>query len=103
LDANKIARGAENRGDRFRKLRAHGLRFGESVKTAFAIAAVVQPLASQTFGSRLRAEYEKEKNGPHGECRTRWTNLQPGLDDRSINCLGDEDDLDVQAETSQLK
>jgi hypothetical protein len=92
-DANKIARGAENRGDRFRKLRAHGLRFGESVKTA-----LLEPSAP-----RLRAEYEKEKDGPHGKCRTRWTNLQPGLDDRSINCLGDEDDLDVQAVTSQLK
>ena len=50
---------------------------------------------AQQHGSAWRKDYEKEKNGPHGECRTEWTELQDGLDYRRITCLGDEDDLDM--------
>lgn len=57
--------------------------------------ATTLPLLAQQSGSKYRKEYEKEKNGPHGDCRTDWTTLQPGLDYRAIRCLGDEDDLDV--------
>lgn len=52
-------------------------------------------IIGQQFGSKFRKEYEKEKNGPHGECRVAWSELQPGLDYRAIRCLGDEDDLDL--------
>jgi uncharacterized protein YigE (DUF2233 family) len=56
-------------------------------------------VSAQTFAqqseSALRKEYEKEKNGPHGECEVKWRRLQPGLDYRTITCLGDEDDLDL--------
>ena len=46
-------------------------------------------------GSPWRKDYEKEKNGPHGECKTSWSRLQEGIDHRRITCLGDEDDLDM--------
>jgi len=50
---------------------------------------------AQSHGSEWRKEYEGEKNGPHGECRTSWTSLRDGLDHRRITCLGSEKDLDV--------
>ena len=61
----------------------------------FVLTTTAFPLLAQEYGSRLRKDYEKEKNGPHGECRTDWTTLQPGLEYRAIRCLGDEDDLDL--------
>lgn len=50
---------------------------------------------AQSFGSPQRADYEQEVNGPHGECRSDWTNVANGLDYRAITCLGDARDLDV--------
>jgi hypothetical protein len=47
------------------------------------------------YGSKYRKDYEKEKNGPHGECAVDWVSLRDGIDYRAIECLGDEDDLDV--------
>jgi len=52
-------------------------------------------IIAQQYGSKFRKDYEKEKNGPHGECRTSWSKLQSGFDYRAIRCLGDEDDLDL--------
>ncbi len=46
-------------------------------------------LEDAAFGLRPRRGVKQ----PHGECRTGWTELQDGLDYRTINCLGDEDDL----------
>jgi uncharacterized protein YigE (DUF2233 family) len=51
--------------------------------------------AADPKGSTFRDEYAKEKNGPHGECRSEWRAMQPGLDYRQITCLGDEDDVDL--------
>ena len=60
---------------------------------------IVTNLAALAFaqekGSALRKEYEKEKNGPHGDCDVEWRRLRPGHDYRKITCLGDEDDLDL--------
>lgn len=53
--------------------------------------------ANAQFGSSYREEYEKEKNGPHGECRADWKRVATGIDYRAITCLGDEDDVDVHA------
>lgn len=55
----------------------------------------MQPAAAQEYGTKFRKDYEKEENGPHGECAAEWTTLQPGLQYRTITCLGDEDDLDL--------
>ena len=55
-----------------------------------AISALAQP-----YGSSERPAYEKETNGPHGECRDDWTSVAGGLDYRTIHCLGDTRDLDV--------
>lgn len=60
-----------------------------------AIALSLAAADAQEHGSPWRKEYEKEKNGPHGECKTGWTRLRDGLDYRRITCLGDEDDLDM--------
>jgi hypothetical protein len=49
------------------------------------------------YGSPYRAEYEKEPNGPHGECTDKWQRVASGVDYRAITCLGDEDDIDVHA------
>jgi uncharacterized protein YigE (DUF2233 family) len=56
----------------------------------FATTSFAQP-----YGSPQRAEYEKEPNGPHGECRGDWMRVATGLDYRAIQCLGDGRDLDV--------
>lgn len=56
---------------------------------------VATTASAQQYGSRWRKEYEKEKNGPHGECRVDWQQVAPGLDYRPIECLGDPDDLDM--------
>lgn len=50
---------------------------------------------AQEYGSANRKEFEKEKNGPRGECEVKWRRLQPGLDYRTITCLADEDNLDL--------
>jgi uncharacterized protein YigE (DUF2233 family) len=42
-----------------------------------------------------RKEWEKEKNGPHGECAVQWTTMHAGIEYRTVRCLGDEDDLDL--------
>ncbi|HEX9160610.1 MAG TPA: hypothetical protein VF980_02800, partial [Thermoanaerobaculia bacterium] len=54
------------------------------MKRAIAIVAllITPAVFAQTYES-------------HGECRTNWTSLQPGLDYRAIHCLGDPDDLDL--------
>lgn len=52
-------------------------------------------LAQPRYGSKHRAEYEKEPNGPHGECPADWSRIDSGIDYRAIRCLGDRDDLDV--------
>ena len=59
------------------------------------VMTIAAHASAQEHGSSLRKEYEKEKNGPHGECSVKWRRLQPGLDYRTITCLGDEDDLDL--------
>lgn len=52
--------------------------------------------AALAQGSKYRAEYEKEKNGPRGECPVEWVPMQSGIDYRTIRCLGgDELDLHV--------
>lgn len=56
----------------------------------FAVSAL-----AQSNGSSDRALYEKETNGPHGDCRGDWTPVATGLDYRAIQCLGDTRDLDV--------
>lgn len=78
---------------------AYGLPSDGAVKRQIVIV-VLSLLASraahtQEHGSKYRKDYEKEKNGPHGECRIDWTTMQSGLDYRVIRCLGDEDDLDL--------
>jgi hypothetical protein len=60
-----------------------------------ALLGLAVAASAQTHGSKWRKEYEKEKNGPHGECRTSWSQLRAGLDHRRITCLGDEGDLDM--------
>ena len=62
------------------------------------VCASAAPLVAQTtsYGSVYRKDYEKEVNGPHGECRTTWRSLDDGLEYRAITCLGgDELDLHV--------
>lgn len=51
--------------------------------------------SGQQSGSKHRAEYEKEPNGPHGECPAEWVQIEAGIDYHAIRCLGDPDDLDV--------
>ena len=59
------------------------------------LALVLILIAAQQYGSPWRAEYEKERNGPHGECRVDWQQMAPGLDYRRIECLGDPEDVDL--------
>ena len=64
-------------------------------RTALAlIALVIVPCAAQQAASPYRKEFEKEKNGPHGECPVEWKRVSEGLDYRAIRCLGG-DELDV--------
>jgi uncharacterized protein YigE (DUF2233 family) len=65
------------------------------VLSLLVILFITQTIIAQEYGSKFRKEYEKEKNGPHGECAVDWMILQPGLEYRTIHCLGDEDDLDL--------
>lgn len=78
---------------------AHRLRIARVVKRAALITTLllfVTHLDAQTYGSKYRKQYEKEINGPHGECEVSWRKLQEGLDYRTIGCLGgDELDLHV--------
>ncbi|MCU1347085.1 MAG: hypothetical protein JWO56_115 [Acidobacteria bacterium] len=67
-----------------------GVRSFTIVFAFFATAALAQP-----YGSSQRAAYEKEANGPHGECNADWIRVADGLDYRAINCLGEAGDLDV--------
>src|SRR4030095_15437524 len=94
-----VTRGCAKNGQVIVESAAYGLRPRASVKRTvtflFAIFVTIQPLFAQKTAEELRKEYEKEKNGPHGECGTKWTTLQRGLQHRSITCLGDEDDLDL--------
>lgn len=75
------------------------MRFAPIVKACALILVVAlattATLFAEQYGTKFRTEFEKEKNGPHGQCRTGWTTLQPGLQYRSISCLGDEADLDL--------
>ena len=59
------------------------------------LLAALLMAASAAAQSSHRAEYEKEPNGPHGECPVNWLRIDSGLDYRAIRCLGDRDDLDV--------
>lgn len=51
--------------------------------------------AAQSSGSPYRKDYERERNGPHGDCRVEWHKAGTGVDYRAIFCLGDRDDLDL--------
>ena len=68
-----------------------------SIIGALLLLIATTGAAQQQYGSEYRKEYEKELNGPHGECRTEWQRIGTGLDYRPITCLGDSDDLDVHA------
>lgn len=68
-----------------------------SIACAFALFFAAAAFAQQKYGSEYRKHYEKEVNGPHGECTTKWERIASGVDYRAITCLGDEDDLDVHA------
>jgi len=68
----------------------HGVRTFTILLTFLAATALAQP-----YGSTERKEYEKEPNGPHGECQSDWLRVADGLDYRAIQCLGDTRDLDV--------
>ena len=52
---------------------------------------------SPAAGSSHRQAYEKERNGPHGDCPIVWQSVSPGLSYRKITCVGDEGDVDVHA------
>jgi len=69
---------------------ARFVRFLTIVLMFLAASAVAQP-----YGSSERAKYEKEPNGPHGECKVDWLRVADGLDYRAIKCLGDTEDLDL--------
>lgn len=62
---------------------------------ALLLALHTTALFAQPGDSTLRRQYEKEPNGPHGDCPVKWKTLQPGLEYRTIRCLGDTDDLDL--------
>ena len=64
-------------------------------KTFIAFLLLVSSSGFAQLGTPWRQEYEKEKNGPHGECHIDWQSVADGLDYRKITCLGDRDDLDV--------
>ncbi len=61
----------------------------------FVCLASTATAFAQQYGSEHRKAYEKEVNGPHGECTAKWERVATGIDYRAITCLGDEDDLDV--------
>lgn len=87
-----------NWGAHFRKVRHSDCHFSAFVKrilALFAFAATIDSAHAQTYGSEHRKEYEKEKNGPHGECRTDWRDVAAGISYRRVTCLGDEDDVDM--------
>ena len=66
------------------------------MRFAIAFALIAATASAQQYGSSWRRDYEKEKNGPHGECRVDWERASPGLDYRRIACLGNDDvDLHV--------
>lgn len=73
---------------------ADGHRMNVSRALLF-LALLVADVASAQQSTAWRKEYEKEKNGPHGECTTSWNTLRPGLEYRAIRCLGSRDDLDL--------
>lgn len=57
--------------------------------------ALVALLLTPSILAQRHAEYEKEPNGPHGDCPVNWLRVDSGLDYRTIRCLGDPDDVDV--------
>lgn len=78
---------------------ANGITIASATRVKWALAIVLNlvvsmPFIAQPDASPYRKEFEKEKNGPHGECRTEWKRISHGLDYRAIHCLGG-DELDV--------
>lgn len=70
------------------------------------LSLLVASVTSAQEGTSWRKEYEKEKNGPHGECKAAWTELRDGMDYRAVTCLGSRSDLDlhvVRIDTSRFK
>jgi hypothetical protein len=61
---------------------------------SLVISLTIAAAADAQYGSPYRKEYEKEKNGPKGECSDRWSKLRDGLEHRTIRCLG-ENELDL--------
>lgn len=62
----------------------------------FTFFLVINISTSLQAQSDERKAYEKEKNGPHGDCDTEWQRLDSGLHYRAIKCLGgDETDMHV--------
>lgn len=57
--------------------------------------AAILLFATAALAADNRAVYEKEPNGPHGDCGVNWLRLDSGLDYHAIRCLGDERDVDV--------
>ncbi|HEV7922466.1 MAG TPA: phosphodiester glycosidase family protein [Thermoanaerobaculia bacterium] len=57
--------------------------------------AAILLFATAALAADNRAVYEKEPNGPHGDCAVDWLRIDSGLDYRAIRCLGDRDDLDM--------
>lgn len=80
---------------------ANGITIASATPVKWVVAIVLNlvvslPFIAQQGDSPYRKEFEKEKNGPHGECVTEWKRIQSGLDYRAIHCLGgDELDLHV--------
>jgi uncharacterized protein YigE (DUF2233 family) len=79
-----------HRGDGVKLATVRRVRTIPFLLAFFAVSAL-----AQSNGSSERPQYEKETNGPHGECRSDWTRVSNGLDYRAIQCLGDTRDLDV--------
>jgi uncharacterized protein YigE (DUF2233 family) len=86
-----------------RRDRDHDIASGTTLASAARVKRIVLvlvclvvsvPCMAQSDVSPYRKDFEKEKNGPHGECRTEWKRIDDGLDYRSIRCLGG-DELDV--------
>jgi uncharacterized protein YigE (DUF2233 family) len=72
-------------------------------RLALVIALLLATHTALAQGSKYRAAYEKEKNGPHGECPIDWDTMQSGIDYRTIRCLGDTGDLDLHVVRIDLK
>jgi uncharacterized protein YigE (DUF2233 family) len=78
---------------------ANGITIASAATVKWLVAIVLNLLVSLPFiaqpgASPYRKDFEKEKNGPHGECSSGWKHIESGLDYRAIHCLGG-DELDV--------